>query len=201
MAMVITDNDPSAGYVSWTGVVMTFKSVDYSVTNGNSNKKFIWWDFTNPNDFQTSDTLPTLTDDDCVFILNKSGTHYLIPGSSLSFNDLLVEEADDKVFPTGIICLWYGSVASIPTGWYLCDGSNSTPDLRDTFVVGAKQDDSGVAKTNLTGSLTQSGGSLTTSTPSLHSGFQQTGGDNAAEENHTHTATPPYYALCYIMKA
>lgn len=39
--------------------------------------------------------------------------------------------------PTGIISLWYGSIGSVPTGWYLCDGSNGTPDLRDKFVVGA----------------------------------------------------------------
>ena len=39
--------------------------------------------------------------------------------------------------PTGVISLWYGSIGSVPTGWYLCDGSNGTPDLRDRFVVGA----------------------------------------------------------------
>ena len=39
--------------------------------------------------------------------------------------------------PTGIITLWSGSAASIPTGWLLCDGTNGTPDLRDRFVVGA----------------------------------------------------------------
>lgn len=41
--------------------------------------------------------------------------------------------------------------------WYLCDGNNGTPDLRNRFIVGAQEDDSGVAKTNVTGSLTQSG--------------------------------------------
>ena len=39
--------------------------------------------------------------------------------------------------PTGVISLWSGSIASIPTGWYLCNGSNGTPDLRDKFIVGA----------------------------------------------------------------
>jgi hypothetical protein len=39
--------------------------------------------------------------------------------------------------PTGMISLWYGSIGSVPTGWYLCDGTNGTPDLRDKFVVGA----------------------------------------------------------------
>lgn len=39
--------------------------------------------------------------------------------------------------PSGAIILWSGSVASIPSGWVLCNGSNSTPDLRNKFVVGA----------------------------------------------------------------
>jgi len=39
--------------------------------------------------------------------------------------------------PSGAIVLWSGSIASIPSGWLLCNGSNGTPDLRDRFVVGA----------------------------------------------------------------
>ena len=42
-----------------------------------------------------------------------------------------------SLFPAGGIILWSGSTASIPSGWVLCNGSNSTPDLRDRFVVGA----------------------------------------------------------------
>jgi hypothetical protein len=41
------------------------------------------------------------------------------------------------VFPTGGIIIWSGSAAAIPAGWLLCDGTSSTPDLRDRFVVGA----------------------------------------------------------------
>jgi microcystin-dependent protein len=40
-------------------------------------------------------------------------------------------------FPTGGIIMWSGSIASIPSGWALCNGSNGTPDLRNRFVVGA----------------------------------------------------------------
>jgi hypothetical protein len=42
-----------------------------------------------------------------------------------------------NAFVSGMILLWAGSIASVPSGWYLCDGSNSTPDLRGKFVVGA----------------------------------------------------------------
>jgi len=47
--------------------------------------------------------------------------------------------------PVGTIIMWSGSVATIPAGWCLCDGTNRTdrngaaatvPDLRDRFVVG-----------------------------------------------------------------
>jgi hypothetical protein len=79
---------------------------------------------------------------------------------------LLTSAGISNVLPTGLITLWYGSVATIPSGWALCNGSNGTPDLRDKFVVGAKQDDAGVAKTNITGSLTRTGGSLETLTTS-----------------------------------
>ena len=44
---------------------------------------------------------------------------------------------NSSLFVTGMIMMWYGSVASIPSGWVLCDGNNSTPDLRNRFVVGA----------------------------------------------------------------
>lgn len=43
----------------------------------------------------------------------------------------------DAMARIGSIVMWSGSVAEIPTGWQLCDGSNGTPDLRDRFIVAA----------------------------------------------------------------
>lgn len=63
------------------------------------------------------------------------------------------------IIPSGVIVMWSGSIASIPSGWYLCDGNNSTPDLRNKFIIAANADDGGVAKTSITGSATQTGGS------------------------------------------
>jgi hypothetical protein len=42
-----------------------------------------------------------------------------------------------QAVPTGAILMWSGSIATIPTGWLICDGTNGTPDLRSRFVVGA----------------------------------------------------------------
>ncbi len=39
--------------------------------------------------------------------------------------------------PSGIISMWSGSAAAIPTGWSLCDGTNSTPNLVGKFIKAA----------------------------------------------------------------
>ena len=123
--------------------------------------------------------------------------------------------------------MWSGTIASIPSGFVLCDGSNSTPDLRDKFIVGAKQDDSGTAMSNITGSLASTGGntSFTTSQEGSHmytgtednpnqvqdasSSYNGIQNKNSRDRHqhgidwrHTHTVTaiPSFYALAYIMK-
>lgn len=39
--------------------------------------------------------------------------------------------------PAGTIVMWNGT--SAPSGWYLCDGTNGTPDLRGRFIVSIGQ--------------------------------------------------------------
>ena len=46
-----------------------------------------------------------------------------------------------EAFVTGMIILWSGAADAIPTGFVLCNGSNSTPDLRGRFVVGYSNTD------------------------------------------------------------
>jgi len=48
-----------------------------------------------------------------------------------------VQAAAGTTIPTGLISLWSGAIGSVPAGWYLCDGANGTPDLRNRFLVGA----------------------------------------------------------------
>lgn len=39
--------------------------------------------------------------------------------------------------PKGVIVMWSGTLATIPAGWALCDGTNGTPDLQNKFIRGA----------------------------------------------------------------
>jgi hypothetical protein len=112
--------------------------------------------------------------------ITKNGT------TPLSANDILINSAVQvlydgtqfqllniaAVIPPGVITMWSGSIATIPSGWLLCNGSNGTPDLRNRFVIGAFQDTAGVAYTTITGADTQTGGTK-----------------DAIVVSHTHTAT------------
>ena len=90
-----------------------------------------------------------------------------IPQATSATNyNFLVQQANQVVkqvaaapIPVGGIIMWSGNISDIPSGWNLCDGTNTTPNLVNKFIVGASSDLSGVAKTNIEGSYTVTGGS------------------------------------------
>ena len=57
--------------------------------------------------------------------------------NTLKVGNIIDSSGNASAFVTGMILLWYGDTSNIPGGWVLCDGNNSTPDLRDRFVMGA----------------------------------------------------------------
>ena len=84
-------------------------------------------------------------------------------------------------FVSGMIILWSGAENAIPSGFVLCNGSNSTPDLRDRFVVGAGSSYS-VGATGGSANVTLS----TSQIPShAHSGNAHSHSANFG--NHTHS--------------
>lgn len=108
--------------------------------------------------------------------------------------------------PIGTIQSWSGSVASIPSRWRLCDGTQGTPDLRDKFVVGAGDSYAvGAAGGNINHNHDFTGD------PHSHwISFGEGIGMGPYRENQTDTAyatgttdnkdgRPPYYALAFIM--
>jgi hypothetical protein len=88
-----------------------------------------------------------------------------------------------NIFVAGMIMMWSGTIATIPTGWLLCNGSNSTPDLRDKFIIGASADSGGAAKTNVTASYTQTGGTK----DAIVVSHTHTGTSTVTDPQHNHT--------------
>jgi hypothetical protein len=91
--------------------------------------------------------------------------------------------------PTGGIIMWSGSIASIPVGWYLCDGTNGTPNLTNRFVVMAggayAVGASGGSADAVVVSHAHSGSSSTASNDHSH-GFS---GTTASVGDHVHSYT------------
>ena len=82
--------------------------------------------------------LTTLTANNVLIGNGTSNVAFVAPGTS---GNVLISNGTTWVsgasFVTGMIMLWSGSIATIPTGWLLCDGTSGTPDLRSRFIVGA----------------------------------------------------------------
>ncbi|MBA7618973.1 hypothetical protein ES703_26305 [subsurface metagenome] len=106
-----------------------------------------------------------------------------------------------------MVILWFGSVASIPNGWQLCDGTGASPDLRNVFLLGA----GGAVPVGLTGGASPHTHLFMANghTHDLVAGadLRGVGGMNATMPLSAISGTtdpeanlPPYKALCYLMK-
>ena len=84
--------------------------------------------------------------------------------------------------PSGFIGMWSGSIASVPSGWYLCNGSNGTPNLQDKFVVGAGS----------TYAVGATGGSADATLVSHNHTFSGTTGGMNANNPHSHNTYGAY---------
>lgn len=91
--------------------------------------------------------------------------------------------------PKGFIGLWSGTIATIPTGWALCNGSNGTPDLRSKFVMGASNS---VAPGTTGGSST-----VTLNTANLPAHTHDFSGVTGSGGSHTHSVTDPGHTHTY----
>lgn len=140
---------------------------------------------------------------------------YFSAGSRINYDHATVQTwvTDTKNWqcapvPVGGIIMWGGS--TIPQGWYLCDGTSGTPDLRGRFILGS----------NSTLALNSTGGAstvtITNATMPAHyhtynafgTGTLVTVGGGTRGQVSANTGTtgsglphsnlPPYYILAFI---
>ena len=153
---------------------------------------------------------------------NASGTGVITltaPNTDVDRTITLPDSDATLGVPAGIISMWSGLAASIPTGWNLCDGTLGTPNLVGRFIKGASTA-GGTGGSTSTGAHTLSIAEMPSHThpyqvvanvtgagypygtndgsvaPTTYS-TNATGGGGA----HSHTIDPLYFELCYIMKA
>jgi len=169
---------PNLAYISRnaantaTGVIGTFKGAVQASAN-HLEVTFADYGGGTANTFVASTLAVNTVTDNSMTLANTQFVHQILPG--------------------GAIIMWYGTVATIPTGWSLCDGSNNTPDLRNRFIVGAGSDyrfggaSKDAATTQVLGTTSTIGGSAASVLPS-HS---HTGNFNGTSEPHTHTINDP----------
>ena len=51
--------------------------------------------------------------------------------------DTLLAELAMQLFPHGTILPWFQTTSKTPPGWYICDGTNDTPNLLNRMLIGA----------------------------------------------------------------
>lgn len=112
----------------------------------------------------------TLDDDSNEIAVPSDGSRATAGGEKI-----LVETDEDLVsaaaFEVGMIMLWFGAAINVPTGWAICDGTNSTPDMRGRFPLGVD------------------------GTHALNSAAGTFSGSTDAQGAHTHTGTVGGHAL------
>ena len=77
-----TDNSPIAGSVAWSDCNIVYKGTSYTITNGNTADKYVYWVLaTTPTTFKTSATKPSLVVDDVLVAINDGGTARIVIGT------------------------------------------------------------------------------------------------------------------------
>jgi len=133
---------------------------------------------------------------------NDPGSYKLNVNGGVKADSLVINGVTNSQIPIGLIQIWYGTVASIPPGWELCDGTtgitrsdgNGTidvPNLVNRFIRGAASTPQvGQTAGNNTVSLTEAnlpGHEHTFNT--TNAGTQHTHEVNTTQTSHDHGET------------
>ena len=139
-----------------------------------------------------------------------------LSGTAGTFTNDPVFSSGNGLMPSGGIIAWSGAISAIPTGWVICDGTNSTPDLSGHFIIHADADSGGTHNPDDTPTMTSAHSH--TMDAHTHTLIHKNGSDprlqttsdgsNETNSDYTTSATSTMqsagsqtgYALAYIMK-
>jgi len=112
--------------------------------------------------------------------------------------------------PSGLIAMWHGLIANIPSGWVICDGNNGTPNLLDRFVqsvptAGTNPGGTGGATSKTTAGHYHTGSGYYATVAKSASGGWLTYEGRISAPTTTKTDSisdirPKYYQVAFIMK-
>ena len=120
--------------------------------------------------------------------------------------------------PSGMIAMWHGTIANIPAGWVICDGTNGTPNLLQRFVQGVATAATEPGATGGAATVALSVAQMPSHTHAITDrkwGTSGGGAYNASVQSGTtvsnkntgsagsgsaHQNEPPYYDVAFIMK-
>lgn len=149
------------------------------------------------------------------------GAHNITLGAAQTVDG--VDVSGGAYVPSGLIAPFSGAISAIPSGYVICDGNNSTPNLTDKFVIHADADAAGTHNVGETGGShdhqhtgnifytvdhinIMRGADWGTENNTLAYAISATidSAPGAASKPYSkvksNTGTPPFHALAYIMK-
>lgn len=103
--------------------------------------------------------------------LDDTSNEILVPndGTRATAGGATIRTSADNIMddmPIGSIIMWATGLGSLPTGWFLCDGTSGTLDLTDNFIRGA----GGSFSLGATGGASTASGTTSSSGSHSHSG-------------------------------
>ncbi|MFB3894925.1 MAG: hypothetical protein ACE14V_01330 [bacterium] len=131
---------------------MTYNSHDFSEAAGSEDEKIDWLNELETQYEEATAYLDTLTHSSRYYTKAECDSKYFSASTDGTGSGLVCEtlggytaqQMINMGIPSKVIGIWPNSEASIPSGWYLCDGLNGTPYLigripicaGDTYNVG-----------------------------------------------------------------
>ncbi|MDE1474200.1 tail fiber protein [Xenorhabdus bovienii] len=123
---------------------------------------------------------------------NGSSGIYVKAGNGIKVDANGVTIDPNKVLPKGMIVMFSGS--AVPVGWAFCDGKDGTPDLRDKFILGAKNiSEKAYSSKTISGSGKNRAYNVTTNTSQVSVTIEQTALTEAQMPEHKHNDGMAYH--------